>query len=122
MGRPGVIVGDSVVTTRGLDKIEHGLELADVGHVAVDAEQILLCEIAFLKLFLDGLVVLHHWNRRKLQLVILRTQGLVRIDVKRFWHISIFFYLFFVIFDNDVGNSLFANVANSFISARTLSP
>ena len=94
MGRARVIVSDSVVATRGLDLIQHSLELADVGHVAVDAEKILLCEIAFLKFFLDGLVVRHHRNLRKLKFVILRTQGLVRIDVKRFWHISIFLIVF----------------------------
>ncbi len=81
VGRPRVIVSDTVVATGGLDQIEHGLELTDVRHVAVDAEQILLCEVAFLKFLLDGLVVRHHRNLRKLKLVILRTQGLVRIDV-----------------------------------------
>ena len=121
MGRARVIVSDSVVATGGLDQIQHGLELTDVGHVAVDAEKILLCEIAFLKFFLDGLVVLHHRNLRKLKLVILRTQGLVRIDVKRFWHISIFL----IVFRDSLrqpGDGHSTDIAKVIISTRTLSP
>ena len=46
VGRTGVVVFNTVVAARGLDQIEHGLELADGEHVAVDVQQVFLAEIA----------------------------------------------------------------------------
>ena len=86
VGGTGIVVGDTVVTSGGLDEVEHRLELTDIGHVTEYAEQVLFGETAVLDLLLDGLVVLHHRNGRELQLVLLRTQGDLWIYIKRFRH------------------------------------
>ena len=82
VGGARVVVGDTVVAARRLHQVEHRLELADVAHVAIDTEQVFLGEVAFLKLFLDGLLVLHHGNRGEFQLVLLGTQRHIGINVK----------------------------------------
>ena len=81
VGGTGVVVGDAVVAARGLDEIEHRLELADGEHVAVDMEEVFLGEVAFLELVLDRLLILHHRNFRELDLMFGRTADLIGVDV-----------------------------------------
>ncbi len=47
VGRPRVIVRHSIVAASSLHEVEHGLELTDVAHVAIYAQKIFFCEIAF---------------------------------------------------------------------------
>ena len=82
VGRSRVVVCNSVVSAGGLHEVEHGLELADGEHIPIDIEKVLLGEMAFLKLFLDGFVVRHHRNLRELDFVFLRTEDLIRVDEK----------------------------------------
>ena len=82
VGRAGVVVFHSIVTARGLDQVEHGLELADGEHVAVDAEEILLGKIALFKFFLYSFLVLHYGDFGELDLVLFRAEGDFGIDIK----------------------------------------
>ena len=97
MGGAGVVVRNAIVTSCGLDQVEHGLELTDVRHVPENAEKVLLGETAALDLFLDGLVVLHHRDDREFEFVFLGTQGDFWIYVKCFRHGQ------FLLFDCECG-------------------
>ncbi len=46
------------------------------------AEKVFLGEVAFIELFLDGFVVLHHRNLREHYLAFVRTESLLGVDVK----------------------------------------
>ena len=80
--RTGIVVFHAVVAARGLDQIEHGLELADGEHVAVDVQQVFLAEIALFKFFLYSLLVLHYGNLGEFDLVLLGAEGDFGIDIK----------------------------------------
>ena len=82
VGGARVVVLHAVVTAGGLDEVQHRLEFADHEHVAVDAQEVFLGEVAFLEFVLDGLLVLHHGDFREHDLVLFRTQGDIGVNVQ----------------------------------------
>ena len=54
----GIGMVDAVVTTLGLDRVQHGLELTQNSHITENADQVFLGVTACIQLFLNGLVVL----------------------------------------------------------------
>ena len=77
--RAGIVVRHSVVTARGLDQVEHGLELADHKHIPVDVLEVFLGKVARGQLLLYGLAVFHHGNLGELNLVLLGAEHLIGI-------------------------------------------
>ena len=82
VGRAGMVVGHAAILAVDLDLVDHGLELAQGQHVAVDVHQLLLREVA--DLVLDGLFV--GANRDILKVDLAGGAPLVRIDEKLFGH------------------------------------
>ena len=82
MSGTGVVVLNTVVAALGLDLVEHGLELANDGHVAVDAHHVLFG--VDLQLFLEGLVVLT--NRNVLKVDVAGIKGFAGIDILTLRH------------------------------------
>ena len=98
VSRAGVVVFNAVVNALGLDLVEHGLELADDTHVAVDAKHIVLgVDLLFL---CEGLVVLTYGNVFKVN--VLGGKDLIRINVLTLRHdlyllVNIFFFIMGVV-------------------------
>ena len=82
VGRTRIVIGHAVVASRGLDEIQHRLELTDGEHVAIDVQQIFLGEILFFQFIRNALLVLHHGDLRELDFVFLRTADLIRVDIQ----------------------------------------
>ena len=82
VGRTRIVIGHAVVAARGLDEIQHRLELTDGEHVAIDVQQIFLGEILFFQFIRNALLVLHHGDLRELDFVFLRTADLIRVDIQ----------------------------------------
>ena len=81
VGGTRVVVGDTVVAARRLDEVQHRLELPDDGHVTVDALEVVLREMPLVQLVLHGLAVLHYGDFRELDLVLLRAEHFIGVDV-----------------------------------------
>ena len=79
--RARIVVSDPVVTARGLDQIEHGLELADDKHIAVDVLEVFLGKVTLRQFVLDRLGVFHHGNLGELNLMLLRAEHLIGIYI-----------------------------------------
>ena len=82
VGRAGMVVGHAAVLAVDLDLVDHGLELAQGQHVAVDVDQLLLGEVA--DLVLDGLFVGADRNILKVDLA--GSAPLIRVDKQLLGH------------------------------------
>ncbi len=82
VGRAGMVVGHALVLAGLLDQVDHGLELAQGQHVAVDVDKLLLGEVA--ELVLDGLFVLV--DRNVLKVDVAGSAALIRVNEKLFGH------------------------------------
>ena len=82
VGRAGIGGVDAVVAGLSLDQVQHVLELAENGDIAVDADQIRIGEVG--ALLGDGLVV--GANRNVLKVDFARCSGGYRIDIQRLGH------------------------------------
>ena len=83
MRRAGMVVGHALVFAGGLDEIDHGFELAQGQHIAIDGDQLLLREVA--ELVLDGLFVLVDGNVLKVNDA--RRADNIRIDEQLLGHV-----------------------------------
>ena len=79
----GMVVGHALVLAGGLDEVDHGFELAQGQHVAIDGDQLLLGEVA--ELVLDGLFVLVDGNVLKVNDA--RRADNIRIDEQLLGHV-----------------------------------
>ena len=81
VGRTGIVVGYAIVAAGGFHQVEHGLKLPDYEHIPVNVLEIFLGEVSFGQFLLHGLVIGHDGNLGELNLVLLRAEHLIGIDV-----------------------------------------
>ena len=79
--RTRVIVSNPVVAARSLDQVEHGLELADDEHIAVDVLEVFLGKVTLRQFVLDRLGVFHHRDLGELNLMLLGAEHLIGINI-----------------------------------------
>ena len=84
MRRAGVVILHAAIFVGGFNQVEHGLKLADIGHVPIDIQKLIFGEVLFL--ILHGLLILVDRNRRERKRFGFSND--VRIDKNLFRHCS----------------------------------
>ena len=90
MGRAGMVVGHAVVLAVDLDLIDHGLELAQGQHIAIDVQELLGGEVA--ELVLHGLLILIAGDVLKVDITGLA--HLIRIYEQLLGHVHALLYVY----------------------------
>ena len=80
--RAGMVVGNALVFAGLLDQVDHGFELAQGQHVAIDVDKLLLGEVA--ELVLDGLLVLVYGDVLKVDIA--GGAALIRVNEQLLGH------------------------------------